>query len=306
MNFLSLEYFDMIARERSIRRAADRLFVSQQSLSEHLKKLEMELGAALVSRTRPLSLTPEGERFLEGAREILSARERMLADIREMTDREETVTLGISPIGTPPFLSELVSAFQEEYPQSTLGIVSWDPKTLPAQQREIDLFFLPPPLKNDMVHVILKEDYPVLVVSRRLLERTYGERAESLIGEMREKGDLSLMKELTFIDYGGSHGGGYASLRKTGLKKSRLMIESVQLALSMCVEGKGALIALEDAVLKLLGRYSREDARQVLTFRLKNMQSQCLAISYRKGKRLRPVEKAFIRKAQELLGNWFG
>ena len=45
MNFTSLAYFEMLAHERSFTKAAQRLHITQQSLSSHIAKLEKELGS---------------------------------------------------------------------------------------------------------------------------------------------------------------------------------------------------------------------------------------------------------------------
>ncbi|MCD8115916.1 MAG: LysR family transcriptional regulator [Oscillospiraceae bacterium] len=81
MNFLTLRYFQAVAQERSFKGAAGRLGLSQQTLSEHIRRLEEELGADLFSRTRPLTLTEAGERLMLGAEEILSAKSRLDWDI---------------------------------------------------------------------------------------------------------------------------------------------------------------------------------------------------------------------------------
>ena len=57
MIFMALQYFLIIEQEGSFSAAARRLFVSQQSLSESMKKLEAEVGAELFVRRRPLQLT---------------------------------------------------------------------------------------------------------------------------------------------------------------------------------------------------------------------------------------------------------
>ena len=49
MNFDSLEYFSVLARERSFTRASERLHITQQSLSGHIAAVEQELGAQLLS-----------------------------------------------------------------------------------------------------------------------------------------------------------------------------------------------------------------------------------------------------------------
>ena len=67
MNFSSMDYFVMVARERSFSRAAERLHITQQTLSAHIAKLEGELGTKLLVRSVPLELTYAGEVFLEYA-----------------------------------------------------------------------------------------------------------------------------------------------------------------------------------------------------------------------------------------------
>ena len=44
MNFSSMEYFTVLARERSFTHAAERLHITQQSLSAHIAGMEQELG----------------------------------------------------------------------------------------------------------------------------------------------------------------------------------------------------------------------------------------------------------------------
>ena len=58
------EYFLTIVKERSISKAAERLYLSQPYLSQYLAKLEHSLGVILLDRSHtPLTLTPAGELF---------------------------------------------------------------------------------------------------------------------------------------------------------------------------------------------------------------------------------------------------
>ena len=58
------EYFLTIVKERSISKAAERLYLSQPYLSQYLAKLETTVGAVLLDRSHsPLHLTPAGEIF---------------------------------------------------------------------------------------------------------------------------------------------------------------------------------------------------------------------------------------------------
>ena len=63
MNFRNLQYFLAAAEEKNFTHAARRLYISQQSLSGHVAKLEEELGVPLFERGPELKLTYAGERF---------------------------------------------------------------------------------------------------------------------------------------------------------------------------------------------------------------------------------------------------
>ena len=65
MNFLHLKYFLMVAEELNITRAAERLYISQQSLSNHISNMERELDVKLFTRSPKLSLTYAGGLLVE-------------------------------------------------------------------------------------------------------------------------------------------------------------------------------------------------------------------------------------------------
>nr|WP_246304796.1 LysR family transcriptional regulator [Nocardioides thalensis] len=72
-----LQYFVAVVDEGGFTRAAQRLFVSQPSLSKQLAQLEAELGGALIERLhRGLRLTPSGRAFLPEARAAVLSAER--------------------------------------------------------------------------------------------------------------------------------------------------------------------------------------------------------------------------------------
>ena len=76
MNLQTMEYFSVLARERSFTRAAAALHITQQSLSGHIAAVEQELGAQLVVRRTPLELTYAGRAFLRHAEAIRQEEQR--------------------------------------------------------------------------------------------------------------------------------------------------------------------------------------------------------------------------------------
>ena len=74
MNLKQARYIQTIAQEGSITAAARKLYISQPSLSQMLKQVEVELGTALFDRSvSPVHLTLAGEACLQAAEAILAA-----------------------------------------------------------------------------------------------------------------------------------------------------------------------------------------------------------------------------------------
>ncbi|WP_026695494.1 LysR family transcriptional regulator [Peribacillus kribbensis] len=76
MTLQQLKYVIEVARSRSINKAAQKLFISQPSLSNALKELEEEIGITIFSRTnKGIVMTSEGSEFLGYARQVVEQTE---------------------------------------------------------------------------------------------------------------------------------------------------------------------------------------------------------------------------------------
>lgn len=73
MNVLHMKYAVEIAKTKSISKAAENLYMGQPNLSRAIKELEESLGITIFKRTtKGISVTPEGEEFLQYAKRIIS------------------------------------------------------------------------------------------------------------------------------------------------------------------------------------------------------------------------------------------
>ena len=72
MHLLPMKYFAAVAAHQGISRAAQALFLTQQTLSAHMAALEKELGCTLFLRRPAFRLTPEGEVFLDYCQRFLA------------------------------------------------------------------------------------------------------------------------------------------------------------------------------------------------------------------------------------------
>ncbi|MDX3064700.1 MULTISPECIES: LysR family transcriptional regulator [Streptomyces] len=89
-----LRAFAAVAEELHFTRAAAGLYVAQQALSRDIRRLERELGRELFARTtRQVSLTPDGERLLPYARQVLDAHTELAAAFADPAARPLLVDL---------------------------------------------------------------------------------------------------------------------------------------------------------------------------------------------------------------------
>jgi LysR family transcriptional regulator, nitrogen assimilation regulatory protein len=102
----AFRYFSAIARAGSFSRAAEQLHVAQPALSVHIRNLEEELGLQLFVRTaRGVMLTPEGERFLGSANDVL----RHFDLACESARKGATEASGEVAIGMPQSLAKILT-----------------------------------------------------------------------------------------------------------------------------------------------------------------------------------------------------
>ena len=87
MNLLPMRYFTAVAQHRSISRAAQALFLTQQTLSGHMAALEKELGCTLFLRRPAFRLTAEGELFLDYCHRFLALDGAMHQAFGDLADR---------------------------------------------------------------------------------------------------------------------------------------------------------------------------------------------------------------------------
>src|SRR5690606_38421729 len=99
IDFYKLRVFAVVAREGSFSAAAERLYVTQSAVSQHIKDLETGLGRPLFLRNRRgVTLTAHGEVLQRYARDIfalVAQAEAALTDVAEL--REGRVSIGVTP-----------------------------------------------------------------------------------------------------------------------------------------------------------------------------------------------------------------
>ncbi len=135
-------------------RAADRVNVTQPTLSQQVRDMELRLGAVLVERARPVRLTPLGRDVAARARRVL----REVAEIRAVAQRGQegmsgTVRFGVSPTLGPYLMPHAVVRLHRDYPDLRLYIREGIPADHFAalQNGQLDMMLTPtPPVGRDL------------------------------------------------------------------------------------------------------------------------------------------------------------
>lgn len=125
MDIKQISYFMAVAQEGSFSRAAEKLEVSQPTLSMAVKKLEEELGAELFySFNRRQNLTDEGLRLKEGAAKLLEVYQETIENVK-LSDYvgSGAVTLGLSPLFGACFFGDLIPSFSAVYPNIKINML---------------------------------------------------------------------------------------------------------------------------------------------------------------------------------------
>jgi LysR family transcriptional activator of glutamate synthase operon len=146
MELRQLRYLVALADERNFTRAAAREHVAQPALSQQIRKLERELGLALVERTtRRVSITSAGELLVARARMILAELEAALEELQAqrgaLTGR---VRVGAMHTLGPLDLSGVIAQFHGRHPGVEVAVLEQSSEELADLLRvgEIDLAFL--------------------------------------------------------------------------------------------------------------------------------------------------------------------
>ncbi len=96
MNILHAKYAVEIAKHGSLNKAADALMIAQPNLSRSIKELEADLGISIFQRSsKGMVLTPDGEEFIDYARDILLQIEKLEQSYRDGSNTKRKFSISV-------------------------------------------------------------------------------------------------------------------------------------------------------------------------------------------------------------------
>lgn len=199
-----LELFCEVVKQRSFSKAAKQLGISQPVASETVRALEEHLGTALINRSqRPLELTPSGQVYFEGCRNILDLYRRLEDRLLQLRDKvvgpvhiAAIYSVGLLQMDT------YVKAFCKLHPEAELEIKYLHPdevlKRVLTDDADLGLLSFPPK-RPDLVIIPWQDQEMVVVVppqhrlaSRRKIQTSelQGEHMVSFTPELQIRTEI--------------------------------------------------------------------------------------------------------------------
>ena len=310
MNFSSMEYFTVLARERSFTRAAERLHITQQSLSAHIAGMEQELGCPLVVRRVPLELTYAGSvllRYAEDFQQSYIAMRREFSDISG--NQKGLLRVGVAPTRGHALLPDAISRFQQRYPNITVELAEASNGALHQMLRDGALDIAIADFPDAMPGIVLQDFYRenvVLLIGESLFQSVYGPSAEDVARRFMAC-DFAGLRSCPLVmgtldDIDGRIG--YDLLGRAGIRAPliRSVSHNVGMLLTLCLRGIGACFCPENLARATL---SDEDFGKLLRFPLGDAATYPIRFGYRKQSCQWSVLSSFMTIASESRGGIF-
>lgn len=124
MTITQLHYVLAVAEHKNFTKAAQKVFVTQPTLSMQIQKLEEELDVQIFDRSKkPIQLTETGKKIVQQARNIVNESDR----IQDIVDQQKgfiggVFRLGVIPTVMPTLLPMFITNFIKKYPKVKLKI----------------------------------------------------------------------------------------------------------------------------------------------------------------------------------------
>ncbi|MCA1041000.1 LysR family transcriptional regulator [Bacillus infantis] len=157
----------VLAQEMNMRKAAERLFVSQPALSQRLQSIEKEWETKLFVRSQKgLTLTPAGELVIKFANDVIAREEKVKESIGALNSEVHgTLKLAVASIVGQNWLPQVLKKYISRYPQAKISLMTgWSSeisKSLYEDQVHIGIIRGTPDWKGVKIHLFKDSLYLV-------------------------------------------------------------------------------------------------------------------------------------------------
>jgi LysR family transcriptional activator of glutamate synthase operon len=295
MELRQLRYLVALAEERNFTRAAENEHVAQPALSQQIRRLEEELGLALVERTtRRASLTDAGELLVVRARRVLAELEAADAELLALRGMETGhVTIGAMHTMGPIDLSLVLALFNQLHPDVELTVREQSSEEMAELLRvdELDLAFLSVTERIESHGLGLQQLVSEELVVLLPLGHRLAARRQVRMAQLAEERFISFRRGARLREL--LEGAG----RQAGFEP-RVTLESNESLRIRRLVARGLGVAI-------LPRSDAEghEPEVAVAFLTDPVLSRDITLAWREGRRHAPAATEFLRLARETFGN---
>jgi len=240
----------VVAEELNITKAAERLFISQQSLSKQIIRLEEDLGVKLFYRTPSFTLTFAGKRCLHTTRKILDAKRQLQREMNDINNRQiGELRLGISHTRGRVLLPKVLPEFTRRNPQIDVTVKEGNSKELEQWllHGHIDLLIGFSPVALDVADSVgILRERLLLVVPEQFIKQEFPNNYKEKIEEFEKGLDIEIFRDYPFLMM--TPGNRVRTLFDKYIKRHELdidillEIESIETLLALACRGMGITV----------------------------------------------------------------
>lgn len=295
MDLRQLRSLVALAEQGSFTRAAEAVHIAQPAVSQQIRRLEQELGLALVERTtRRVTLTDAGSLLVVRARRILAELEAAETELQALRGMHTGhVTIGAMHTMGPVDLSLALALFRERHPAVSFTVREQSSEEMAEMLRvdELDLAFLSVTERIESrglgLYPLVSEELVVLLSPTHRLAR----RRQVRMAELAKEPFISFragarLRELLVTAAHEAHFEPLVTLESNESQRVRRLVSrglGVAILPRSDAEGPGADVAVADLVQPSLTRD--------------------ITLARREGRRHAPAAAAFLELARETFGD---
>ena len=308
--FKRFRYVQTVYREQSFTRAAEKLFISQPSLSAAIKKTEEEVGTPLFERGTPIRLTEAGQEYLRVGEQILQLEQDFAVFL---ADRDTLARGNLSLCGSnyicSYILPRLVSRFSEDFPNVQVQLLENNTVDLQGllQSDETDLmvdsFEDPPetltcyPLRQERIMLAVHRDRPINEALKEF--RLTPSQLFSREADTNRKVSVRHFKDEKFILLKSGHDMHRQALRafkRSGINPQVVFsLDQLMSAYALAASGVGVAFVSDT----LLRYHAFPD--DVYLYPISESEPRTLSIAHKKSRYCSRAMQEFIRLAQKTI-----
>lgn len=276
MDLTTLRYFVTTAEELHVTNAAKKLYTSQQSLSEHIRKLEKHYGVTLFQRKPTFKLTPAGECVQRYAIQMLELERQMMSELSDTAENISVkIVIGLSRNRARLFFVEAWREFRQLYPNVDIEVIedSADALYKMLLTGRIDVYIgLEHFFNRQIIKYPLKQENFYFIISKTLFQQYYKEEAPLFFQEFSQNLDLSHLKDFPFLMF--RRGNYFRTILDRAFAeikfKPNIVFESNdhEIIYSLCASGMGAGF-ISQFYLPRMHAHRPDYADEVYTFQLR-------------------------------------